>query len=232
LSSFEPNPERPAFEPAPELARNRARTLVDTQRRGRWEVACKRWMDVVVSTALLVLTSPLFVLATLAIKLTSQGPVLYRWPVVGQAGKPLKAYKFRTMVTGADEMKGELWNRNEATGPVFKMRRDPRVTGVGRILRKFGLDELPQLWSVLKGDLSLVGPRPMLISEWERCNDFQRRKLSTKPGIICLWHLRGQPRDFDAWVRLDLEYIENWSLWQDVKILAGAVVFVLSGKNY
>jgi lipopolysaccharide/colanic/teichoic acid biosynthesis glycosyltransferase len=188
-------------------------------------------MDVIVSAALLTVTSPLFILAALAVKLTSPGPVFYRWPVVGQGGKPLKAYKFRTMVVGADEMKARLWNKNEATGPVFKMRRDPRVTTVGRILRKYGLDELPQLWSVFKGDLSLVGPRPMLVHEWERCNDMQRRKLSTKPGIVCLWHLRGQPRDFDEWVRLDLEYIENWSLWQDVRILAGSVGFVLSGKN-
>jgi lipopolysaccharide/colanic/teichoic acid biosynthesis glycosyltransferase len=197
-----------------------------------WQVVCKRLMDIIVSAALLVAMSPLLVAAALAIKLTSPGSVLYRWPVVGKAGKPVRAYKFRTMVVGAETIKAQLWDQNEATGPVFKMRNDPRVTSVGRILRKFGLDELPQLWSVVKGDLSLVGPRPMLISEWEKCNEWQRRKLSTKPGIICLWHLRGQPRDFDEWVRLDLEYIEHWSLWLDLRILAGAVGFVVAGKNY
>ncbi len=202
------------------------------KRSWHWQVVGKRWMDIIASAAILVIASPLFILAALAIKLTSPGPVLYRWPVVGLGGKPLKSYKFRTMVVGAANMKAQLWSKNEATGPVFKMRRDPRITAVGRILRKFGLDELPQLLSVLKGDLSLVGPRPMLVHEWEQCNDLQRRKLSAKPGIVCLWHLRGQPRDFDEWVRLDLEYIDNWSLWQDVRILAGAVVYVLSGKNY
>ncbi len=208
------------------------RRVNNMQRSYRWQVVCKRWLDVVVSLALLVIAFPLFVLAALAIKLTSPGPVLYRWAVVGQGGKPLKAYKFRTMVVGAAAMKARLWKKNEATGPVFKMKRDPRVTPLGRILRKFGLDELPQLWNVLKGDLSMVGPRPMLVDEWEKCNDLQRRKLSTKPGIVCLWHLRGQPRDFEEWVKLDLEYIDNWSFWQDLRILAGTIAFVLSGKNY
>jgi len=208
------------------------RRVENLQSAWHWPVACKRGMDIIASGALLVATSPLLILAALAIKLTSPGAVFYRWPVVGQGGKPLKAYKFRTMVVGADSMKARLLSKNEATGPVFKMRRDPRVTAVGRILRKFGVDEMPQLWSVLKGDLSLVGPRPMLNDEWEKCNEMQRRKLNIKPGIVCLWHLRGQPRDFDEWVKLDIEYAENWSLWLDVRILAGAVVFVLSGKNY
>ena len=192
----------------------------------------KRAIDVVVSALALTVLSPLLAFIALAVKATSPGPIFYRWPVVGQGGRPLKAYKFRTMVVGADEMKPQLLDRNETTGPVFKMQNDPRVTPVGRVLRRFSLDELPQLWSVLKGDMSLVGPRPVLTYEWEQFSDWQRRKLSVKPGMICLWHIRGQPRDFDEWVKLDLEYVENWSLWLDLKLLAGAAWYVLSGRNY
>ena len=194
--------------------------------------ALKRLIDVVTAGLLLIVLCPFLILIALAIKLTSRGPVLYRWPVVGQGGRPLRAYKFRTMVAGADEMKKELLGCSEATGPVFKMKDDPRVTPVGRVLRKFSLDELPQLWSVLKGDMSLVGPRPVLTYEWEQFSEGQRRKLSVKPGGICLWHLRGQPRDFDEWVKLDLEYIDNWSLWLDLKILVGAAVYIMTGRNY
>ena len=194
--------------------------------------AIKRLIDVIVAGTSLVLLSPLLTLIALAIKLTSPGPVLYRWLVVGQGGRPLKAYKFRTMLVGADEMKEQLLDQNETTGPVFKMQSDPRITSVGRALRRFSLDELPQLWSVLKGDMSLVGPRPVLTYEWEQFEDWQRRKLSVKPGMISLWHIQGQPRDFDEWVKLDLEYIENWSLWLDIKLLVGAAVYVVTGRNY
>jgi len=197
-----------------------------------WQLRCKRLIDIVVSSGLLITFLPVLILAAAAIKLTSPGPVLYRWPVVGRGGRPLRAYKFRTMVVGADLMRAELLPRNESTGPVFKMKNDPRVTPVGRFLRKFSLDEAPQLWSVLKGDISLVGPRPVLVSEWEEFDEWHRRKLSVKPGMICLWHLRGQPRDFDEWVKMDLEYIENWSLWLDVKVLIGTGMYVLKGKNY
>lgn len=197
-----------------------------------WERSVKRAIDVAVSLTLLVLALPFFFLAALAIKLTSPGPIFYRWPVVGEGGRPLRAYKLRTMVVDADRIKPELLARNESTGPVFKMRHDPRVTAVGRFLRKFSLDEAPQLWSVLQGDLSLVGPRPVLISEWHQFDKWQRRKLAVKPGMICLWHIRGQPRDFETWVRMDLEYIEHWSLWLDVKILTAAALYVIRGKNY
>jgi len=194
--------------------------------------AVKRGVDVCVAFPLLVLLSPVLLLIALAIRLTSGSPVFYRWPVVGQGGRPLRAYKFRTMVVGADEMKRHLMDRNEATGPVFKMRDDPRVTPLGRLLRKYSLDELPQLWSVLKGDMSLVGPRPVLTYEWEQFEERHRRKLSVKPGMICLWHLRGQPRDFEEWIRLDLEYIDKWSLWLDLKILVGGILYLITGRNY
>jgi len=197
----------------------------------RWQVACKRVLDFAVAGLALLVLSPLLPIIAAAIKFSSPGPVFYRWPVVGRGGRPLRAYKFRTMVLGADAIKSQLLERNEATGPVFKMRNDPRVTPVGRILRRFCLDELPQLWSVLRGDLSLVGPRPPLAVEWAQFNHWQRRKLDVKPGMICLWHIRGQPRDFDEWVRLDLEYIETWSLWLDLKVLARGVLYLLAGKN-
>jgi lipopolysaccharide/colanic/teichoic acid biosynthesis glycosyltransferase len=151
---------------------------------------------------------------------------------VGQWGKPLKAYKFRTMVIGADEMKKQLLDQNEATGPVFKMKNDPRVTGLGRFLRRYSLDELPQLWSILRGDMSLVGPRPVLVYEWEQFNEWQRQKLSVQPGAVSLWHVSGQPRDLDEWVKLDLEYIDNWSFRGDIKILVATAWYVVSGSNY
>jgi lipopolysaccharide/colanic/teichoic acid biosynthesis glycosyltransferase len=198
----------------------------------RMQLIGKRLMDVVVSAVALVLLSPLLAVAMLAIKVTSSGPVFYRWPVVGRGGRPLKSYKLRTMVDGADAIKTSLKEQNESTGPVFKMRNDPRVTRVGRVLRKYSLDELPQLWNVLKGDMSLVGPRPVLTYEWEQFDNIQRRKLDAKPGMICLWHLRGQPRDFDEWVRLDIEYIDHWSLWLDLKILAGGAAYLVTGRNY
>jgi lipopolysaccharide/colanic/teichoic acid biosynthesis glycosyltransferase len=197
----------------------------------RWQIACKRVLDLAVAGLALLVLSPLFPVIAAAIKLTSPGPVFYRWPVAGRGGRPLRAYKFRTMVLGADAIKSQLLERNEATGPVFKMRNDPRVTPAGRILRRFCLDELPQLWNVLRGDLSLVGPRPPLLVEWEQFSDWQRRKLDVKPGMICLWHIRGQPRNFDEWVRLDLEYIDTWSLWLDIKVLARGTLYLFAGKN-
>jgi lipopolysaccharide/colanic/teichoic acid biosynthesis glycosyltransferase len=193
--------------------------------------ALKRLLDIGLSLAAGIALSPALAIIAAAIRVTSGKPVLYRWPVVGQNGRPLKAYKFRTMIVDADRIKAALQEKNEATGPVFKMRNDPRVTRVGRLLRKFSLDELPQLWSVLKGDMSLVGPRPVLLSEWRHFTEAQRRKLSVKPGAVCLWHISGQPRDFESWIRLDLEYVERWSLWLDIRILCGAFLYLAQGRN-
>ena len=137
------------------------------------------------------------------------------------------------VVESVDRIKEELLHLNEMNGgPVFKMKDDPRITPIGRLLRKFSLDELPQLWSVLKGDMSLVGPRPPLQYEYDQFTEWQKQKLSVKPGMTSLWQVKGKPLDFDEWVRLDLEYIEQWSLWLDFKILAQTVVVVLTGKNY
>ena len=197
-----------------------------------WQIQLKRSLDIAISLASLILLFPLFVSIALAIKLTSSGSVLYRWYVLGRDGRPFTGYKFRTMVPNADEVKTHLLDKNEMTGPVFKIKNDPRVTWVGQILRRFSLDELPQLWSVLKGDMSLIGPRPVAHHEWRCFEDWQRRKLSVTPGMICLWHIRGKPKDFNEWIRLDLEYIDNWSIWLDIKLLFGAVLYMLSGKNY
>lgn len=197
-----------------------------------WQISLKRTMDVVISALLLILLVPLFLVIAVAIRLTSPGPILYKWHVVGKNGNQFTSYKFRTMVVGADEMKQQLLDNNEMAGPVFKMKEDPRITAVGRILRKFSLDELPQLWSVLEGDMSLVGPRPPLVHEVEEFEDWHLNKLSVQPGAVSLWHVAGKPKDFDEWVRLDLKYIRDWSLWLDVKILVQIIPYVLLGKNY
>lgn len=193
----------------------------------------KRMVDVVVSGCAILLLSPVFVAIGLAIKLNSRGPILYRWKVVGERGRLFTGYKFRTMVKDADNLKRMLTAQNEMSGPVFKMMNDPRITSVGRILRKYSLDELPQLWSVLKGDMSLVGPRPPLQSEYEQFSDYQKQKLAVKPGITCLWQVSGRNeiRNFDDWVQLDLEYINHWSLWLDVKILLRTIPSVLKGTG-
>ena len=193
----------------------------------------KRLIDVVVSAALLIALSPLLAVIAAAVRWSSPGPIFYRWRVMGKGICPFTGFKFRTMVADADVLKSQLEEFNEMSGPVFKMSNDPRITSVGRFLRKYSLDELPQLWSVLVGDMSLVGPRPPGPSEFERFEIWQRRKLSVKPGITCLWQVMGRNRiaDFDDWVTLDLEYIDNWSLWLDLKILAKTAATVIRGTG-
>ncbi|MFC2030398.1 WcaI family glycosyltransferase [Chloroflexota bacterium] len=193
----------------------------------------KRFIDLCVSTMALILLLPFLFLIGFLIKLTSPGSVFYRWPVVGLRGRPLTGFKFRTMVQDADKLKVQLLADNEMQGPVFKMKDDPRITSIGRFLRKFSIDELPQLWSVLKGDMSLVGPRPPLQTEWVEFESWQRRKLSVKPGMTCLWQISGRNEieDFDEWVRLDLEYIDNWSLWLDFEILLRTIPAAMAGTG-
>ncbi len=193
------------------------------------QLAIKRCLDVLGSVVGLLLLSPVLGCIALAVLLDSGSPVFYRWGVVGLRGRPFTGYKFRTMIPEADARLAHLETMNEMTGPVFKMRSDPRVTRIGGVLRRFSLDELPQLWSVLKGDMSLVGPRPPLMREWRRFEPWQRRKLSVKPGMTCLWQISGRSeiKDFAEWVKLDLEYIDRWSLFLDLRILlatGGAVI--------
>ena len=194
----------------------------------------KRLVDILVSGVLLLVLSPLLAVIALAIRIsTPRLPVLYPWRVIGYKGKPFTGYKFTTMVADADERRDELQSKNEMSGPVFKIKDDPRVTTLGRYLRKFSLNELPQLWSVLKGDMSLVGPRPAFPHELQRYELWHKRKLSVQPGITCLWQVSGRNdiRDFDDWVRLDLEYIDNWSLWLDARILLRTAWAVVAGTG-
>jgi exopolysaccharide biosynthesis polyprenyl glycosylphosphotransferase len=193
----------------------------------------KRILDIVLSGLMLVVLSPFLLIIAILVKASSKGSIFYEWNVIGLNKKPFKSWKFRTMVANADAMKTNLLERNEMNGPVFKIKNDPRVTKVGKFLRKFSLDELPQLWSVFKGDMSLVGPRPAGPHELARYDSWHRRKLSVKPGITCLWQVQGRNKinDFDEWVRLDLEYIENWSLGLDLKILIQTILAVIKGTG-
>ena len=196
-------------------------------------LGCKRALDVLISAFLLGLTAPLFLVLGFAVKLTSPGPVFYRWKVVGKNGRPFVGYKLRSMVVNADELKSDLAHLNEMTGPMFKMARDPRITPVGSWMRRYSLDELPQFYNVLKGDMTLVGPRPPLCSEYERFTEYQKQKLAVKPGITCLWQVGGRNdvNDLNEWVRLDLEYIRRWSLWLDAEILLRTLGAVFSGSG-
>jgi exopolysaccharide biosynthesis polyprenyl glycosylphosphotransferase len=191
----------------------------------------KRVMDFVFAGIGILILSPLFVTIAIIIKLTSKGPIFFAQERYGLYGRRFKLYKFRTMVVDAEERLNELLRYNEMSGPVFKMTNDPRVTKVGKWLRRFSFDELPQLWNVFKGDMSLVGPRPPIPKEVENYDSWQRRRLSMRPGITCLWQTSGRSeiKDFNEWLRLDLEYIDNWSLGLDFKILLKTVPVVLLG---
>ena len=204
-----------------------------TTSNNEWALYLKRFIDLFISASLLILLSPLFMLIAVLIKFTSKGPIFYEWKVSGLNKKPFKSWKFRTMVQNADQLKEKLMKMNEMRGPVFKIKKDPRVTKVGWFLRKFSLDELPQLWSVLIGDMSLVGPRPPLQSEIIKFASWHRRKLSMKPGITCLWQVKGRNmiNNFDDWAKLDLQYIDNWSIWLDLKILFLTPLAVFRGSG-
>lgn len=200
---------------------------------GEFKLMIKRVIDLVFSFILLVLLLPLFIGIAVVILIQDGRPVFFRWNVVGYNRKPIVGWKFRTMVKNADEMKKELMKQNEMKGPVFKITDDPRILRVGKFLRKFSLDELPQLWSVLKGDMSLVGPRPPLVYEFDEFSYWHRRKLSVKPGITCLWQISGRNniRSFDDWAKLDLEYIDNWSLTLDFEILLKTIPAVIFARG-
>jgi len=201
-----------------------------------WQGLAKQLLDFFGSFVLLLLliVIPVIPLIALAIKLTMPGPVFFRQQRSGMSGAPFTLYKFRTMVTNAEQVKHELAAMNEMTGPVFKLTNDPRVTPLGRFLRKYSLDELPQLFNVLRGEMSLVGPRPLPVDEVKRFENLaHRRRLSVKPGLTCLWQISGRNKisDFKEWVRLDLEYIDNWSFWLDLKILILTLPVVLRGTG-
>lgn len=192
----------------------------------------KRTLDIALASVLLLLALPILGVLALLIRLSSNGAVLFRQKRCGRNGRLFTLYKFRTMIADAEERRREIEHLNEMNGPVFKARNDPRVTRFGRLLRKFSLDELPQLWNVLKGDMSLVGPRPPIPEEVAQYERWQRRRLAMKPGLTCLWQISGRNElDFEQWMKLDLAYIDNWSPWLDIKILVRTVPVVLSGKG-
>ena len=197
-----------------------------------WALFFKHLFDRVIALLLIVALSWLFLLIAAAIKLTSRGPFIFRQARGGKNGRPFIMFKFRTMKSDAEMQRDELQKFNVMSGPVFKLEKDPRVTTVGRFLRKISLDELPQLWNVFKGDMSLVGPRPLPMYEVERIESTaHRRRLSMKPGITCIWQVSGRNKvtSFERWVALDLEYIDNWSPLLDVRILLKTIPVVLFG---
>jgi exopolysaccharide biosynthesis polyprenyl glycosylphosphotransferase len=191
----------------------------------------KRLFDFFISGITLLCLSLFFLIIAVIIKTTSKGQVFYRQQRCSLYGRKFTLYKFRTMTVDAESKLKELIPFNEMNGPVFKMTNDPRITKAGKWLRRFSLDELPQLWNVFKGDMSLVGPRPPIPDEVENYNDWQRRRLSMRPGITCLWQVSGRSKisDFNEWMKLDLDYINNWSLWLDIKILIRTIPVVLFG---
>jgi lipopolysaccharide/colanic/teichoic acid biosynthesis glycosyltransferase len=192
----------------------------------------KRILDLLGSATLLVLTFPLFALIALLVKATSRGPVFYTCERTGLCGRKFRFVKFRSMYVDADRMLQRLKEQNEKDGPIFKMKHDPRITPLGRILRKYSLDELPQLVSVLMGDMSLVGPRPPLPHEVEQYDSRTLQRLTVKPGITCYWQIMGRSDlSFQEWIELDLKYIDEMSVWTDLKILVKTPWAVLQGKG-
>jgi exopolysaccharide biosynthesis polyprenyl glycosylphosphotransferase len=212
-------------------------TMLDTGRVAAGDLStyalCKRALDITVATLGLLILSPMLLLVFLAIRLDSPGPVLFSQPRVGAGGKPFRCWKLRSMYRDAESRKATLMSANEMEGGVlFKMKKDPRVTRVGRFLRKASIDELPQLWNVFNGDMSLVGPRPPLPGEYEQYTAHEKQRLQVKPGITCFWQVSGRSDlPFPEQVRLDLHYAEVRSLWVDLKILARTVPAVLFARG-
>jgi len=193
----------------------------------RW----KRCMDIVGAAFGLILALPVLFIATIAIKLTSRGPVFFRQIRTGQFGNAFPIYKIRTMVADAEELKGKLEELNERDGPAFKIKKDPRVTTVGVFLRKTGLDELPQLWNVLMGDMAIVGPRPLPCNEDAQCELWQRRRLDTKPGLTCIWQIsKSRKISFSDWMRMDLQYADSITIFGDIRLIFKTVKAVVLGR--
>jgi exopolysaccharide biosynthesis polyprenyl glycosylphosphotransferase len=196
------------------------------------QMAIKRLFDICSSAVALWMLLPLFAAVAVAIKLSSRGPVFFKQVRVGLFGKPFHMLKFRSMVTNAEELKAKLEKQNEMSGPVFKMKQDPRITGIGRFIRKYSIDELPQLINVLRGDMSIVGPRPPVPQEVAKYEPWQRRRLSVRPGLTCIWQVSGRNQiSFEEWMYLDMQYIDHWSLGQDIGLIFKTVPIVITGRG-
>ena len=206
--------------------------IVPIQRRAALAVYMKRCLDILGAVFGLLLLSPLLLLTAILIKTTSKGPVFFKQSRIGIGGRPFTMYKFRSMVLDAPDLQNQLLEKNEAEGPVFKIRNDPRITAVGRFIRTYSIDELPQLLNILKGDMSLVGPRPPVLKEVLQYQPWQWRRLSVVPGLTCIWQTSGRSNiGFDEWMRMDLQYIDEWSLWMDIKLIFKTVVTVLKSDG-
>ena len=192
----------------------------------------KRGMDILLSTAALVCLAPVFLITALAIKLDDGGPVLFSQNRAGKAMKPFKIYKFRSMCVDADARMQEMMKDNEQTGHAFKIKDDPRITRVGRFIRKFSIDELPQLINIIKGDMSIVGPRPILTFQMEECSSYEQQRLVVQPGLTCYWQIGGRANiEWKDWIEMDLDYIEDMSLWTDIKIIVKTVPAVFDREG-
>lgn len=192
----------------------------------------KRGMDVLLSAAALVCLSPVFLATAIAIKMEDRGPVFFSQPRAGKDMKPFRIYKFRSMRIDADAKLSEMLRNNEQTGHAFKIKDDPRITKVGKVIRRLSIDELPQLINIIKGDMSIVGPRPILTFQMEECNEYERQRLIVQPGLTCYWQIGGRANiKWEDWVELDLDYIENMSLWTDIKIIVKTVPAVFDREG-
>ena len=193
---------------------------------------CKRTIDIIGAGLGLILLSPIIAVVACAVKVTSKGPVFFSQKRVGKNGELFEMYKFRSMVVNAEELKENLEEQNEMSGPMFKIKDDPRITKVGKFIRKTSIDELPQLWNVLKGDMSLVGPRPSLPKEVEQFDNWMFKRLSVRPGLTCYWQVSGRNNiDFEDWMKLDVKYVEERNLWIDIKLIFKTVFVLFGDKN-
>ena len=204
---------------------------IDENRKRIYEIS-KRAIDIIGAGSGLLLLSPVIAIVACAVKFTSKGPVFFSQKRVGKNGELFDMYKFRSMVVNAEELKEKLAHQNEMSGPMFKMKDDPRVTKVGKFIRKTSLDELPQLWNVLKGDMSLVGPRPSLPKEVAQFEKWMYKRLSVKPGLTCFWQVSGRNNiDFEDWMKLDIKYVDERNIWIDIKLIFKTVLVLFGDKN-
>lgn len=192
----------------------------------------KRIIDIIGAGLGLILLSPIIAIVACAVKVTSKGPIFFSQKRVGKNGELFEMYKFRSMVVNAEELKENLEDQNEMSGPMFKIKDDPRITKVGKFIRKTSIDELPQLWNILKGDMSLVGPRPSLPKEVEQFDNWMFKRLSVRPGLTCYWQVSGRNNiDFEDWMKLDVKYVEERNIWIDIKLIFKTIFVLFGDKN-